>query len=218
MGRSRQLRTPASELLLATIIAAAGVYFFSGYFTTVRFDQERIEVKVNRGRILVTGLYHYTNASILPAVLTLKVPFPVDENHPQPDWYGIFESTEDGRAGDEIFPAVRGSDVTIRLLFRPREARWVRLDYEQKARTPLGRYLLTTTQAWRRPIAHAEFLLRLPRDFDLVDSNYPVSPRTLEGPWKTYAFSKTEFFPATDWEFSWHEPSAEAAMRGGEWP
>lgn len=218
MGCGRQLLTPTSDLWLATIIAAAGVYFFSGYFTTVRFDQERIEVKVGRGRILVTGLYHYTNASALPAVLTLKVPFPVDENHPKPDWYGIFESTEDGGTRDGILPAVRGSDVTIRLFFRPREAKWIRLDYGQRARTPLGRYLLTTTRAWRRPIAHAEFLLRLPRDFELGESNYPVNTRALNGPWKTYSFSKSNFLPAVDWEFSWHEPSVEAAMCGGEWP
>ncbi len=200
-----------SDYIWAATLACVGVYLFSGYFTTVQFDRERIEVRVAKDRIQVKGFYHYANASRLPAVLTLKIPFPVDRGHPQPEWYALCEADERGRAVAEIAPVVRGNDISIRLIFGPREAKWIKLEYAQPALAPNGRYLLTTTRAWRRPIDQADFVLRLPHNFSLRGSSYPVAA-SREGSWKTYAFSKTSFFPAQDWVFAWDEPGVEAAM------
>ena len=206
------------DLFLAAGIAAGAVYFFSGYFTPVHFDRERIEVRVTRGHIQVVGLYHYANTSRLPAVLTLRVPFPVDSDHPQPDWFALYDSSEVGQAGAEIVPVVQGGDVSFRLVFRPREEKWVRLDYLQPSRVTRGRYLLTTTQPWRRPIGRADYVLRLPPDFTLLSSNYLVSPAPADGTWQAFTFSKTEFFPEHDWEFAWNHFRAEVAMREGDLP
>ncbi len=206
------------DIRIAALLTGAAVYFFSGYFTTVRFDRERIEVQANRGRIQVRGLYHYANTSRLPAVLTLEVPFPVDRDHPQPEWFALYESGEDGRAGEEIVPVVRGKDVSFRLIFRPGEAKWIRLDYVQPSHVSRGRYLLTTTRPWRRPIGRADYVLRLPRDFNLRSSNYAVSPAPASGAWQAFTFSKTDFFPEQDWEFAWHESRAQAAMHPGGRP
>lgn len=207
-----------SDLWLAAILACGGIYFFSGYFTTVRFDRERIEVQVWHGSIRVKGLYHYTNASRLPAILTLKVPFPVDHDHPQPEWFTLYKSGEDGRAGEEIVPTVRGKDVSLRLIFRPYEAKWIRLDYLQVSRVGNGRYLLTTTRPWRRPIGRADYVLRLSREFGLLSSNYAVKPAPAGGAWQTFTFSKTDFFPDRTWEFAWDEPRTQAAIHTGGQP
>jgi len=218
LTRHARFVTRTSDVWLAVGVMALGIYFFSGYFSTVRFDRERIEVRVGRGEIQVQGLYHYTNASRLPAVLTLKVPFPADRDHPAPEAFSIYESDEEGRARVEILPVVRGADVRFRLTFRPREAKWIRVDYTQRTGVPNGRYLLTTTRAWRRPIERAEFVLRLPRDFELAFSNYPVGSSSEVGPWKAYFFSKTDFYPNRDWEFAWDKPRSRAAIQGGDRP
>jgi hypothetical protein len=206
------------DICIAALLTGAAVYFFSGYFTTVRFDRERIEVQADRGRIQVRGLYHYTNASRLPSVLSLKVPFPVDPDHPQPDWFTLYKSGDDGRAGEEIVPVVRGKDVSFRLFFRPGEAKWIRLDYVQPSLVPRGRYLLTTTRPWGRPIGRADYMLRLPREFSLIFSNYSVNPTPAGGAWQAFAFSKTDFFPDQDWEFAWDDSRAEAAVIKGARP
>lgn len=216
--RSRSLLPRYSDLSLAAIIATAGVVFFSGHFTTVRFDRERIEVQIERGRIHVKGLYHYTNASGLPAVLTLGVPFPVDSNHPQPEWFALYESGEDGRAGAEIVPVVRGSDVSFRLIFRPYEAKWILLEYSQPSHVPRGRYLLTTTRPWRRPIERADYVLRIPHESSLLSSNYPVTSEPAAAGWQAFTFSKTDFFPDRDWEFAWDDSRAQAAIGTGVRP
>lgn len=207
-----------AEPLLAGVLAAGVICFFSGRFTTVRFDRERIEVQVAPGSIQVKGLYHYANASWLPAALTLRVPFPIDSDHPQPDWFALYESSEDGRAGAEIPPVVRGSNVSFRLIFRPREAKWIRLDYIQPRRVDRGRYLLTTTKPWRRPMERADYILRLPRDCVLISSNYAVSPAPPSGDGQAFTFSRTNFFPNQDWEFAWNDSRAVAATERGHQP
>ncbi len=217
MGNSASASKPnparGGDLWLAAGLAAAGIWLFSGYFTPVRFDQERIEVRVDGGRIQVTGLYHYTNHSRLPAVLTLGVPFPVDRDHSRPELYSLAEATEEGRPLAGISPVVAGTNVRFRLIFRPGEAKWIRLDYAQATRAANGRYLLRTTRAWRRPIAHACFAFRLSDDLELVSSNYALSPSPPQGRWKTYSFCKEDFYPDRDWEFAWSRPQFHAVGR-----
>jgi hypothetical protein len=203
----RRFFTRSGDYWLVVSLAALAVYFFSGYFTTVRFDRERIEIELHKGRIQVRGLYHYTNSSPLPAVLTLQVPFPVDRHHPQPHWYALCESTADGHALASLPPVSRAGQVYFRLLFRPRESKWVRLDYEQRADITEGRYLLTTTRAWRHPIGQADYILRLGPELALTSSNYGLQPEPGRGPGRVYTFSKTDFYPEQDWLFSWTEPS-----------
>ena len=195
-----------ADLGLAAGLVAAGIYFFSGRFTTVRFDRERVEIQVERRHIEVTGLYHYTNDSWLPAVLTLRVPFPVDSDHPRPHTFSLAAADADGGVLADIVPVVSGADVRFRLIFWPGEGKWIRLDYAQRTGTPSGRYILTTTRAWRRPLGRGEYLLRLARNFQLVSSNYPVSATSAGDRWKAYIFSRTDFYPDRDWEFAWDEP------------
>jgi len=205
-------RVPAgADVWLAIVLAGAGIYFFSGLFTPVRFDQERITVRVQRGRLRVTGLYHYHNPSRLPAWLTLGVPFPVDPDHPVPEEFFLSETDGEGRPGAPLSSAGWGEEGRVRLFFRPGEEKWIRLDYTQASRVPAGRYLLTTTRAWRRPIPRASFVLRLPSGFELVSSNYAVTPSPAGGPGRTYTFTRTEFYPDRDWEFAWQEPASAIA-------
>lgn len=207
-----------TDAWLAGSLIVAAIYFFSGYFTSVRFDRERIVVRVEPGRVIVTGLYHYTNVSELPAVLTLRIPFPVDDAHPTPSVYGLSEASADGRVLQQLRSVDRKGKVTLRLLFRPGENKWIRLDYVQPSRVPRGRYILETTRAWRRALARGEYMIRLPRDAELTSSNYPVALTPDSGPGKAYGFSATDFFPERDWEFSWESQPTKEVVRETQGP
>jgi hypothetical protein len=192
-----------SGVLGACALVALTICFLGGRFTTVRFDQERIDVEVEPGRIHVHGLYHYRNASRLPALLTLSTPFPVDADHPAPEAFALAEAGEDGRAVREL--SLRGprEEPRVRMLFGPRGGKWILLDYWQPARVAEGRYILTTTRTWGRPIAQASFRLLLPPGYSLNHSNYslmivPDSPSFI-----IYTFSRSNFYPDQDWKFSW---------------
>ena len=207
---SRSFLERNAALGLAVALTGAAVYFFSGSFTTVRFDRERIEVEVEHSTIRVVGHYRYVNESALPAVLRLRVPFPIDPEHPQPTAVILSEAAEDGRMLRIVSPSVRGEDVTCRLVFMPGEAKWLRLSYLQSTRVSAGRYILTTTRAWRYPMKQADYTLNLPPGFSLVSSSYALTTLTADR-WKTYGFSRADFYPEHDWEFAWEEPRLRAA-------
>jgi hypothetical protein len=197
-------RRSSADLWLAGGLIVVAVYFFSGYFTTVRFERERIQVQVGRGAVRISGLYEYRNRSWLPAVLTLGVPFPADQAHPAPAFPLLTEAVDGG--GPVLIPYTsRGGEVRFRLFFRPQEVKRVRLEYEQPARLPNGRYLLTTTRAWRRPIEDASFTLLLPRCYALAASNYPLTALSAPGGRAAFSFSRDQFYPDRDWEFAWEE-------------
>ncbi len=207
-----------SGVLGACALAALAAYFLGGRFTAVRFDQEHIDVTVEAGLIHVHGLYHYQNASPLPALLTLKIPFPVDNDHPAPDAFALAEVDEAGRTLRELSSLGPPAAPRVRLLFRPRESKWILLDYWQPSRVPEGCYILTTTRAWGRPIAQASFRLRLPAGYSLDHSNYPVAESAAPPSAITYTFSRTNFYPDEDWKFSWVEGQTAAARRQGSVP
>jgi hypothetical protein len=191
------------DLWSALLLTLAAVYFLGGFLTPVQFERERIQVRVEAARIHVTGQYLYRNTSFLPAVLTLAVPFPVDTKHPVPDGFALGEVDENGRWLTDVAAAVNGENVRFRLMFRPGEAKWVRLDYSQKAFASNGRYLLMTTRAWRRPIERAEFSLRLSPGLELRGSNFELERIQREGSASHYAFSRQQFWPHDDWRFTW---------------
>jgi len=190
-------------VLWACALAAVAIYFLSGRFTTVRFDQEWIDVDVEQGLIHVHGLYHYQNSSRLPSLLTLSTPFPVDADHAVPEAFALAEADEEGSVKRELTLRGPEDEPRVRLLFAPHEGKWILLDYWQAASVAEGRYILTTTRTWGRPITQASFRLRLPFGCVRRDSNYPLTEVSSSPSSVTYTFSRTNFYPDQDWKFSW---------------
>jgi hypothetical protein len=208
---SKRFWAGAGDVAGACVLAVFAIYFLSGRFTTVRFDRESIEVEVEEELIHVHGLYQYRNTSLLPAVLTLGIPFPVDRDHPAPKAWAIAEAHEDGSWVRELAPRGQREEMHVRLFFWPAEAKWMQLDYWQPTRSPEGCYLLATTRAWRRPIGRAFFRLLLPPGYQLKTSNYPVREVPASHRSTAFTFSRTDFFPDQDWRFSWREPRSVSA-------
>ncbi len=191
-----------SDLLLALALIGVAAYAGCDVFPQVRFDRERIEVWVGPQQIQVSGLYHYSNPSILPAFLSLGLPFPVDAEHPRPSMYSIATATEDGRIIDSIRPTERRGEVRFRVPLLPHEEKWVRVDYAQGSSVPRGTYILVTTRKWRRALDRGDYFLHLAPGLELSSTNYRLDVGTADDK-NTYTFSMTDFYPNEDWKFSW---------------
>ena len=192
-----------SDLWLALGVAAAGLYLFGGWATSVRFVAEQIQVRTDGQTIDVEGTYLYRNQAPWPALLRIGIPFPIDGDHPEPFGLAVDEVDDSGRAIRRLSPAVRGADVSLRLRFAPRQERRVRLRYCQLTRVARGRYLLRTTRAWRRPVERASFTLALPSYLDPRDSSYPLTALSQRAGWRRFGFRRTAFWPDRDWQFGW---------------
>jgi len=208
----RDLLPRYSDVLLATMLMVVAVYVGCDVFPQVRFDRERIEIWTAPQQVQVSGLYHYSNPSNLPAFLSLGLPFPVDADHPQPSLYAIAEARADGRALEQVAPRVRRGKVSFRIFLMPHADKWIRVDYVQGTSVPRGRYILTTTRQWHRPLVRGEYILHLAPGIELAASNYPLDAATT-GATNTYAYSKTDFYPGEDWVFAWRRTGARSSAR-----
>ena len=70
--------------------------------------------------------------------------------------------------------------------------------YRQHAPNSDARYILTTTQGWRRPLEHAIYRLHL-NGVEITHSNYDLSPLD-DG---VIGFDRSQFMPDTDWTIAW---------------
>ncbi len=190
------------DILLAFVLALLAFYLGSNVFSPVRFDQERIEVRVADGQIQVRGLYHYRNRFPLPLSFSLGVPFPGDDAHPTPSIFSISEVLADGSTSKEIAPRSYHGDVVFRLWFAPKQEKWIRVDYIQSALQSNGRYILLTTRKWNRPLDRGEYILHLYNGSKLAASNYPLQLEA-RGQQNQYSFVRSNFYPCEDWNFSW---------------
>jgi len=206
----RDLLPRYSDVFLAMALTAVAVYVGCDVFPQVRFDRERIEIWAAPQQIQVSGLYHYANPSRLPAFLSLGLPFAVDGDHPRPSIYAIAEVTADGRVVEQVPPTVRRGKVGFRIFLMPHGDKWIRVDYMQGARAPRGRYILTTTRQWHRPLEQGEYILHLAPGIELSASNYLLAAT---GGANTYSFSKTDFYPSEDWDFAWRQTDVKPLAR-----
>jgi len=136
------------------------ICLYSGWFTTIHFDRERVEITIASAHVHVRGWYHYVNTSPLPAVLTLGVPFPVDADHGLPIVVRLVEASDlNGDGGRAIYARGHGEERRFRLVFGPGEGKWIGLEYVQPTTVTSGRYILRSTRLWRRAIECADFVL-----------------------------------------------------------
>ena len=198
---------------LAALALVAAAYICADAPSTVVFDRERIEICVHEGQIQVRGLYHYRNRLPFPATTSLGLPFPVDAEHDRPTTFSITDIGRDGRAGTEVMPRLRHGQVVFRLFFRPREEKWLQVDYVQGTRASRGTYILLTTQKWGKPLARGDYVLHLAPELTLESSNYQLQPDTSTA--RSYAFSRTNFYPSQDWNFAWHRPMPDSTLAEG---
>lgn len=190
------------ELPLCLLLLGAALFFGSDLFSPLRFDREKIQIWAFPEQTQVTGLYHYTNHSILPISFSLGIPFPVDSEHPWPAEFHVSEANANGAFLRDIETRRYQGKVVFRLWFWPAEERWIRLDYVQGAHAPRARYILQSTQKWGLPLDRGEYTLHLGEGLELASSSYPMTLNASDGA-PTYSFFRSDFLPFEDWEFSW---------------
>ena len=101
---------------------------------------------------------------------------------------------------EHLTPVRQGNLEHYRVRVPGRGFLEVRALYSQRHNGTYGRYILTTTLDWGRPLRHAQFELTL-ESLDLVDSNYELTGDG-KGIW---SFKRTGFMPDEDWLFTFKE-------------
>lgn len=199
------------DLVLALLLALLSIFLGTNLFSPVRFDRERIEVWVAEGQIQVRGLYHYRNRTLLPVSFSLGLPFPVDADHPAPSAFSVAE-TDNGEPMASVNVRTYHGGNVFRLIFWPKQQKWIRLDYIQPTLAESGTYILQTTRIWNQPLDNGEYILHLDNGLSLASSTYAIAQNP-PGHQNTYSFSRAHFYPGEDWNFTWQRVADIAAFR-----
>lgn len=181
--------------VLALIALLMILPFISGLYPIVRFTGERIDIDVFPEHVIVRGYYHYSNPLPFPVRQGLTIPFPVDEDHPEP----VLLSVRRAVPSEGELPVLRtfGTD-RFEAAFSAYEDVTIVVEYRQHSATRDATYLLTTTAPWGRPLERGLYRL-FPMGVDITGSNYALSP--LED--GAMIFKKEDFMPDKEWGFSW---------------
>ena len=161
------------------------------------FEREIIELVIGEGSIQVTGTYQFMNHSDSARIQGLYYPLPVDSTHLFPD--RIVVTLGRDTLAHRVTPAAVMFKVPL-----PANGRAVfTVSYHQPCRENSACYILTSTQAWDRPLDQADFLIRVPDSLALTAVSYDIEEVVKSNGETTHRFSRQEFMPDRDLCVRW---------------
>jgi hypothetical protein len=138
-------------------------------------------------------MYHFTNSLANPATAVIFYPFPLDSIHAWPDSVLVpgyeFERSDSG--------------VAFKMLFKPQVEDSFLAYYRQSLHGRQARYIVTTTQVWKRAIDQARFRIIVPANFKDVKLNYKPDAVVRTDTTVIYSFTRRGFFPNKDVVITW---------------
>jgi hypothetical protein len=159
----------------------------------LHFAREEVLMHIQPGAVEITGMYHFTNSLPNPSTAVIYYPFPLDSIHEWPDSVSIpgyeFERGDSG--------------VSFRMRFRPQTEDSFLAYYRQPLHGREARYIVTTTQVWKRAIDRAQFRITVPADFKNVRLNYKPNAVDRTDSTVIYSFARRRFFPDKDVIVTW---------------
>ncbi len=130
----------------------------------LQFAKEKIEIKIHNSYSIVTGDYTFVNKNKSELSTTLFYPFPLNPFLSYPDTIIVYDANHKSilftKSLDGIYFNIKvpiDSETTIKV------------KYSQKFSSNTMKYILTSTQKWVHPLEKAEYIISLPKEFDLKD-------------------------------------------------
>jgi hypothetical protein len=167
------------------------------------FDSERVTLEVLGDSLEVRGSYLLRCQGRGGASIALVYPFPQDSL--LGGWRFISLAVRPGLAGaatPACWDALPGR-AAVRWWLPPCASDTLVAEavYRQALRGDYARYIVTTTQAWERPLRRAAFEIRLPAGVEPVEFSFPFAAS--EGEAGVYRYEATNFLPDRDITLRW---------------
>jgi hypothetical protein len=181
---------------MALLLFGGLCLYLAGVYPLIRFTEEQIDVFIHEDHVWVEGKYIYENPFPFPMIQGFTLPLPVDSDHPEP--FILVANTL--RPDKKPIPLKYVLGVhRFSLKFDAKAKIIFSVTYRQQAPAKSARYILETTQAWKRPLNYGLYRI-FPKRVRLTSSNY-----RLDQSGSYLFFQKEKFMPQKDWMFSWEE-------------
>ena len=184
----------------------------------LRFDSEVVRLEIIPDSVQIEGLYRFACTQARGAPLSLVYPYPSDSL-----MGGARTLQLEGRGPGEVWTALEFKEVSngrgVRWVLPPcrSESLEVRTVYRQARYAPHAVYIVSSTQAWGRPLRHARFEISLPPGASEPRFSFPFELQAPRAPnaRSLHVFEATEFLPDHEITVDWKEPPRRATAPGG---
>jgi len=161
------------------------------------FFAEDLHFYLNEKSFEVDGLYYFRNNTDKEIKQMLFYPFPDIAKYGDIDFIKIH--IQGDTTSMLAMQSTKGSLFKVKIPAKGEVA--YQINYQQRCKTNLAKYIITTTQQWNKPFEFANYSLTFPTSI-IIDSISipPDSVLNLEGENK-YLWTRKNFMPIIDFEF-----------------
>ena len=166
----------------------------------LRFAEENIDVSLHPpDTVEVTGEYFFTSSDGTGCKQRVIYPFPADSTVEFPCFIAVQKSDPPLKIPFRLIE--KGISFTVEVPKRDTVA--ITVTYRQRFGNKTGRYILTTTAYWSRPLSNGRYTLRVPINTTLTYLSYECDTVYTSGTSRIYSFFKKKFMPGRDLVFMW---------------
>jgi hypothetical protein len=175
----------------------------NGFAGDLDFVRENIYVSLRLpDTMCVKGEYFFAT-KIGSAIKTSVVyPFPVDSSLDFPHAIHVFDKT--GTLTYQSHP--EQAMVLIPISINKADTSKITVVYRQRLKRNTGRYILTTTQSWEKPLGRSNYSITVPQNVTLEYFSYESDSVFNKKDSLVYFFSKENFMPIKDLVFRFKVP------------
>ena len=170
----------------------------------VRFDRERVILRIVPGEVEVQGTYEFLCAGQGPDSLTLFYPYPQDSLLGRAGTRLVESFCGDGPPRPVPFAEHRPAGVSWLIPLKACKRLTVRTVYHQERRATYARYIVTSTAAWGHPLRHARFEIHLPEGAVPEEFSFPFEVDEELGP-NAWVYEANDFMPRRDIIVQWSD-------------
>jgi len=172
----------------------------------IQFVKENVVISLSHEKAKVEGIYFFYNSSEEAQNINMLYPLHKDNDHPYPHSIEVWEVNSDSLTK---LPWAKGTnDICWQARFLPKEAKKIKVEYEQRLKTKDFIYILTSTKKWRKPIKEARFVVKVPTYFENVQFSFPANRIEKKDNLISYFIDNKDFVPQKELIIEW--------LKGGE--
>jgi hypothetical protein len=165
----------------------------------MHFVGEEIDIQVLGDSCIVSGTYHFRNATGEQIAQELLYPFPGTGDLALPARIEATNLTTGERV--TVARVVRG--YVFSVILPPRGEIAYRVRYVQTTPSERMIYMLTSTRHWNRPLERAAYSIMVPEQYSLTSLSIPADTTFTSLTGTTYRSRKVNFMPVQDLVLHW---------------
>jgi hypothetical protein len=171
--------------------------------SSVEFYKEEITLTVNDSEATVHGIYYFRNNTDRSGDFPALFPFYVDSLSLFPHYIKAYLIDSAKTVSLSFRTIEKAGSISLAIPIKPQSTTIWYLDYTQRIKSTHARYIITTTNAWGKPLLEATYRFIAPSDYDSIRT-WPTADSIYKDEAEIVILChRKNFLPQQDMEISW---------------